>query len=122
MHRGVQPFFDLAPAGYGRADDLPVTVLPGRLAEASVTMLENATLRVSKMGITFNSDLQNKDRIVSVNGQAVTTEADFEAAIADCEVGDELTIEYVRYSGSASQTDTTTITIREYVPDSVTFS
>lgn len=70
----------------------------------------------------FNSDLQNKDRIVSVNGQAVTTEADFEAAIADCEVGDELTIEYVRYSGSASQTDTTTITIQEYVPDSVTFS
>ena len=50
------------------------------------------------------------------------TEADFEAAIADCEVGDELTIEYVRYSGSASQTDTTTITIQEYVPDSVTFS
>ena len=48
----------LAPAGYGRADDLPVTVLPGRLAEASVTMLENATLRVSKTGITFNSDLQ----------------------------------------------------------------
>ena len=70
----------------------------------------------------FNSDLQNKDRIVSVNGQAVTTEADFEAAIADCEVGDKLTIEYVRYSGSASQTDTTTITIQEYVPDSVTFS
>ena len=70
----------------------------------------------------FNSDLQNKDRIVSVNGQAVTTEADFEAAIADCEVGDKLTIEYVRYSDSASQTDTTTITIQEYVPDSVTFS
>lgn len=70
----------------------------------------------------FNDELKNRDRIVSVNGQSITTEADFEAAIADCEVGDVLTIEYARYSGSTSTTYTTTITIQEYVPDSVNFS
>ena len=70
----------------------------------------------------LNDEIHTFDRIVSVNGQSITTEADFEAAIADCAVGDVLTIEYARYSGSTSTTYTTTITIQEYVPDSVNFS
>lgn len=48
----------LSPAGYGRADDLPVQVYGGALTRVDVRMLANALLRVSKVGITFDSDMQ----------------------------------------------------------------
>ncbi len=63
----------------------------------------------------LNTDLKNKDRILSVNGKTVLTQSDFESAIAESKVGDVLTIEYER-SGSKLQT---TLTLQEYVPDSL---
>lgn len=63
----------------------------------------------------YNTDLQNKDRIVSVNGVAVKSEAEFEAAISSLKVGDSIT---VVYSHNGTQ-KTTTLVLREYVPDYV---
>ena len=70
----------------------------------------------------LNDSLKNRDRIVSVNGKSVSTEADFENALEGCQVGDVLTIAYARYSGSSSTTYQTEITVQEYVPDSINFS
>ncbi len=60
-----------------------------------------------------NTDLKNKDRIVSVNGKSVNTEADLELALEGCAVGDTVAVEYVRNSKKYS----TSITLLEYIPD-----
>ena len=62
---------------------------------------------------SINTDLKNKDRIVSINGTNVETTAQFEAVLENCKVGDVLTIVYERNS----QTYQTTITLQEYVPN-----
>ena len=61
----------------------------------------------------INEDLKNKDRLLTVNGKEVKTTAAFDAIIAECKVGDVLTITYERDSG----THTTTLTLEEYIPD-----
>ena len=74
----------------------------------------------------YNDDLKNKDRIVSVNGKDVNTEAEFKQVISGCAIGDTITVKYVRYNTSGrtvtSETKETTITLREYVPDNVLIS
>ena len=73
----------------------------------------------------YNDELTNKDRIVSVNGISVNTIEEFEAAIKDLSIGDNLNIQYVHYIFNnrgiitSSETKNTSITLREYVPDSV---
>ena len=74
--------------------------------------------QIRKIGLyivssTINTDLKNKDRIVSVNGINVETTAQFDAILETCEVGDVLTIVYERNS----QINQTTITLQEYVPN-----
>lgn len=71
------------------------------------------TLGIYIVSSNINSDLKNKDRIVSVNGSEVKTVVEFDAIIETCKVGDVLTVVYER-SGS---TYTTTITLEEYIPD-----
>lgn len=48
----------LAPEGYGRADEIPVSVPAGHILRLDLRMEENARLSVTKTGITFNSELQ----------------------------------------------------------------
>ncbi|MBQ7347974.1 MAG: trypsin-like peptidase domain-containing protein [Clostridia bacterium] len=71
------------------------------------------TIGVYVVSSEYNSDLKNKDRIVSVNGIAVTTKDDIEAVMENCKVGDQLTIVYSRDGKEYS----TTLTLQEYVPD-----
>lgn len=63
----------------------------------------------------YNSELKNKDRIVSVNGVEVSTTAQMDAIIDACKVGDTVTIIAER----DGKTFTTTITLQEYVPENV---
>ena len=71
------------------------------------------TIGVYVLTSSFNSDLQYKDRIVSVNGKEIKTQAELDAITDACEVGDVLSIVYER----DSKTDTTELTLGEYVPD-----
>ena len=72
------------------------------------------TLGIYVVSSNINEELKNKDRIVSVNGIAVTTMAEFDALIETYKVGDQIKIVYER----SSQTYETTITLEEYIPDS----
>ncbi len=65
-----------------------------------------------------NTELQNKDRILTVNGKAVMTEAEFEAAFAESSVGDTVTVEYIRAKDGKQYS--TQITLKEYIPDNAT--
>lgn len=62
---------------------------------------------------SVNSDLKNKDRLVSVDGVEIETRAQFDAIIAERAVGDTLAIVYER----GSVKNETTLTLREYKPD-----
>ena len=63
----------------------------------------------------YCDDLQNADRITKVNGVAVNTTAEFEAAIEDCAIGDTIVITATRGQGEAFEVS---ITLRELVPAS----
>ena len=78
----------------------------------------NTTLQV--MASKFNSTLVGK-YIVAVNGTEVSSAAEYKTAIANCKVGDTITIQYVSQIGSSSR-QTTTITLREKVPDYISGS
>lgn len=71
------------------------------------------TIGVYVLASSFNSDLQYKDRIVSINGKEITTEAELDAVVSTYQVGDVLRIVYEREDA----TYTTELTIGEYVPD-----
>ena len=64
----------------------------------------------------YCEDLKNRDRILTVNGQAVSTEAEYEAAVAGLKAGDTLTLTYRRGS---SEEKTVSFEIRQYVPTDV---
>ncbi len=75
---------------------------------------------ISEIGVyvvesEYASELQNSDRIISINGTKVTTEAELKAVIAECKVGDEITI----VADRKGQTVTCKLTLQEYVPDRV---
>ena len=63
----------------------------------------------------YNSDLVNKDRILSVNGITVNTTDELNAIVKELSIGDILNIRYI-HNG---ETRETTIRLREYVPDNV---
>ncbi len=71
------------------------------------------TVGVYVVESAYCADLQNKDRIVSINGTAITTTAQMDALVDQYKVGDTLTIVASR-DGSEF---TTTLTLREYVPE-----
>jgi serine protease Do len=75
---------------------------------------------ISEVGVyvvesEYAKELQNSDRIVSVNGTAVKTSADVKAILSSCKVGDKLTIVADRKGTSIS----CTLVLQEYVPDRI---
>jgi len=75
------------------------------------------TVGVYVVASEYCADLANKDRIVSVNGTAVTTTAELNGIISQHQVGDVLTV--VAVSSETGEEITATLTLQEYVPDSV---
>lgn len=73
------------------------------------------TVGVYVVESAFTDKLQNKDRIVSVNGVSVSNTAQLELVLDDCAVGDEITI----VASRNGQTFTVKLVLREYVPDNV---
>ena len=70
----------------------------------------------------YNSEL-NRCVIVSVNGTTVSSASEYKAAIANCKVGDVLTIEYKtvdRWGNISNSISTTTLELREKVPSGIT--
>ena len=75
---------------------------------------------ISEIGVyvvesEYASELQNSDRIVSVNGTTILTEAELKAEIGKYKVGDEITI----VADRKGTTITCKLTLQEYVPDRV---
>ena len=64
----------------------------------------------------YCSELQNKDRIVSINGVEISTAAQLNAVCRSYKVGDTVEIVYARDNDS---TATATLTLREYVPEHI---
>lgn len=64
------------------------------------------------------TELKNRDRILTVNGTAVATEAEYEAAVAGLKAGDTLTLTYTR--GSSDEVQTVSFVIPQYVPENLT--
>ena len=63
------------------------------------------------------TELKNRDRILTVNGTAVTTKAEYEAAVAALKVGDTLKVTYLR--GSSDEVQTVSFEIPQYVPETI---
>ena len=75
---------------------------------------------VSEIGVyvvesQYATELKNSDRILSVNGVEVKTESDVKKVLADCEVGDTITI----VADRKGETIDCTLTLQEYVPDRI---
>ncbi len=66
----------------------------------------------------FCEELENGDRIISVNGTAVNTTLDFENVLRGCEIGDVLTLHI--YDRDEKVEKDVQLTLREYVPDKIT--
>lgn len=64
------------------------------------------------------TELKNRDRILTVNGTAVATEAEYETAVAGLKAGDTLTLTYTR--GSSDEVQTVSFVIPQYVPENLT--
>lgn len=75
------------------------------------------TLGVYVISSEYCTDLQNADRILSVDGKEVKTTEELEKIIEEHKVGDKLSIRY--YSQEDKTEKTTELTLREYVPDRV---
>ena len=80
---------------------------------------------ISEIGVyvvesDYASELQNSDRIISVNGTEVKTTADIKKKLLGCDVGDTVTIVAQR-KGSDGETETITceLILQEYVPDRI---
>ena len=63
----------------------------------------------------YCEDLNNKDRIVSINGVEITTEAQLNAVCKTCKIGDTVEVLYSR----DGNTYTTQLTLQEYVPEHI---
>ncbi|MBQ7172866.1 MAG: trypsin-like peptidase domain-containing protein [Clostridia bacterium] len=110
---------DLIQYGYVRGviDDGLTTV------DVTESMLSSYRYRygITKAGLyvvesKYATDLQNKDRIVSINGKAVNTTDEWNSYLKEnCKVGDTISILY-EHNGKEY---TTHLTLREYVPSTL---
>lgn len=64
----------------------------------------------------YEKTLKNADMIRSVNGTEVKTQAEFDAVIADCKVGDVLTVIVAKIEDKWAEI-TVELELREFVPD-----
>lgn len=69
------------------------------------------------IGSLYSDEFRKGDRIVSVDGTKVSSSDDVRSALTDCDVGDKVVFTVAR-GGSMKDI---TLTLREYVPDTVTF-
>lgn len=109
---------DLIQYGYVRG------VIDDGLSTTDITSSNLASYRwyygIEKTGLyvvssKYCKDLENGDRIVSINGTAVNTTDEWNAYLKEnCKVGDTITVVAERNG----KTFTTTLTLQEYVPDS----
>ena len=109
---------DLIQYGYVRG------VIDDGLSTVDITSSNIASYRwyygINTIGLYVASskyckDLENGDRIISINGKEVLTTEEWNAYLKDnCKVGDTVTIVSVRNNKEF----TTTLTLQEYVPDS----
>lgn len=65
----------------------------------------------------YCTELKNRDRILTVNKKTVTTEAEYQAAVASLKAGDTLTVTYAR--DSSGEEKTASFVIPQYVPDNL---
>lgn len=63
----------------------------------------------------YNEELQNEDRIISINGIEVSTSAQLNAVCKACKIGDTVEVLFSR----DGNTHTTQLTLREYVPEHI---
>ncbi len=73
------------------------------------------TVGVYVVSSEYTDELQNKDRIISVDGEAVSLADEVQAIVAQHKVGDSITVVVSRDGRELS----VTVTLREYVPDSI---
>ncbi len=64
----------------------------------------------------YSTELQNKDRIISVNGVAVNTTAELKAELEKYQIGDTVIVKASRNKAAF----TASLTLREYVPNGIT--
>ena len=110
---------DLLTYGYvrGRVDtglvlqDVIITSLYDQYYYQQLGIYANGVYVVSS---AYTDQLKNADRIVSINGVTVNSEAAFDAVIKTLEIGDPITITATRGNGSAF---TVTIVLKEAVPN-----
>ena len=80
---------------------------------------------ISEIGVyvvesEYTTELQNSDRIVSVNGTEVKTTAEIRKTLLNCEVGDTVTIVAERKGADGKvKTITCDLVLQEYVPDRI---
>ena len=80
-----------------------------------------ASYRVSTLGVyvyesKYTDEIQNGDRIASINGKEVSTSAEVKEALYDCKVGDTVKVTVVRKSRLID----VELTLREYIPEDST--
>jgi serine protease Do len=104
------------------------------LYEADSAMTAFYNFKLTRLGAyivesKYNEQLQYGDYLLSINGQTVTSAVDAKRLFDACAIGDTVTLEVVRAQvktqGGRQQVVETTLTIeltlREYVPDGVSF-
>lgn len=105
---------------YGYVQNIPDVGIS--LVEVNRSNLQLYALRynITEVGLYVVSskhcdELKNRDRLLTVNGVSVTTEAEYNAVIAELKVGDTLTVTYRHGTSGAEQT--ASFVIPQYVPD-----
>lgn len=73
------------------------------------------TVGVYVVSSEYTNELKNKDRIISVDGNTVSTAADVQSVVSQHKVGDSITVVASRDGREVS----VNITLREYVPDNI---
>jgi serine protease Do len=104
------------------------------LYEADSAMTAFYNFKLTRLGAyivesKYNEQLQYGDYLLSINGQTVTSAVEAKRLFDACAIGDTVTLEVVRAQvktqGGRQQVVETTLTIeltlREYVPDGVSF-
>ncbi len=73
------------------------------------------TVGVYVVSSEYTAELQNKDRIISIDSKAVTTASDVQRVLSQHKVGDSITV----VASRDGKEITVTMTLREYIPDSM---
>ena len=111
---------DLIQHGYVQGiPDIGITLMAVKQSDLASTYLRRNG--ITRVGLYVYSskycDLKFTDYILTVNGTAVATQAEFEAAVADLKVGDTLTVTYLR--NGSDEEKSVSFEIPQYVPENI---